>query len=523
MGYSYLAPHGTVNIPQSTGTTAPFTYSSVNVGGLFSGAYFFNRHVGAQVEFAEHEWGTSSGTASATGTHGDNDGFLTFAGGLIARYPLGNITPFIHGLVNFNQVDGPDHNLATWGPGATAGGGLDYELPWLNHHMALRLVQADYEYMHANFGTLVNPPGGRASINAARLSTGVVFHVGSITPPPPVTLGCTVSPSSVFPGEPVTFTAAGGNIDPKDNAIYSWSGTGVTGNGTSASVATADLAPGMYTATANVKTGKKGKEGEKPWQTASCSASFTVKAFEPPTISCSVNPTTIQPGALATVTSRGVSPQNRPLTYSYSTSAGSISGSGTTAQYSSAGAPTGTVGITCNVADDKGHTATASTSLNILAPPPPPQPHAQALCSIGFGNDAKRPTRVDNEAKACLDQVALTLKQQSDARVVIIADSNAKEKDTEAKEQKKALRNKHVTVENFAAERAVNAKEYLVTDQGIDSSRITVMTGSGDDQSVNDYLVPSGANFAQDIQGGSPVDETAVKPETRKPLPMRHR
>ncbi len=70
---------------------------------------------------------------------------------------------------------------------------------------------------------------GRANINAARLSAGIVFHVGSITPPPPVTLACSVSPESVFPGEPVTVTATAGDLDPKLNAIYSWSGTGATG------------------------------------------------------------------------------------------------------------------------------------------------------------------------------------------------------------------------------------------------------------------------------------------------------
>ncbi len=523
-GYSYLAPQGTVQIPTSSGTPIPVSYKAVNVGGLFSGAYYFNRFLGVQAEFAEHKFGTwTSNTSGSIGTLGNNDGFYTLAGGLIARHRSGNITPFVHALVNLNQVEGPAHNLPKWGPGATAGGGLDYELPWLNHHMAFRLFQADYEYMHANFGPQINPPGGRASINAARLSTGVVFHAGSIAPPVPVTLGCTVSPNSVFPGETVTLTAAGGNILPKENAIYSWSGQGVTGNGATATVATANLAPGTYTATANLKAGKAGKEGLKPWQSASCTASFTVKAFEPPTISCSVSPTTMQPGGVATVTARGVSPQNRPLTYSYATSAGSISGSGTTAQYSSAGAPTGAVGITCNVADDKGHTATASTGLNIVAPPPPPQPHTQALCSIGFGNDIKRPTRVDNEAKACLDQVALSLKQQSTAKAVIIADSNAKEKDTEAKEQKKALRNKRVVVENFAGQRAVNAKEYLVTEQGIDPSRITLMTGAGDDQTAKNYLVPAGANFAKDVQAGTPVDETTVKPEVRKALPLRHR
>ena len=64
---------------------------------------------------------------------------------------------------------------------------------------------------------------------------------------------------------------------------------------------------------------------------ADCSALFTVKAYEPPTISCTANPSTMHPGDTSTVTSVGISPQNRPLTYSYSTQAGSIEGNTNTA------------------------------------------------------------------------------------------------------------------------------------------------------------------------------------------------
>ena len=91
-----------------------------------------------------------------------------------------------------------------------------------------------------------------------------------------------------------------------------------------------------------------------------------------------------------------------------------------------------------------------------------------------------------------------------------------------AKEQKKAAKNKHAVVDLFAAQRAVNTKDYLVTEQGIDASRISVVTGSGDGQTVENYLVPSGATFSNDVTGTTPVDETAVKPQVRKPLPQRH-
>jgi len=342
---------------------------------------------------------------------------------------------------------------------------------------------------------------------------------------PPITLSCNASAPTVYPGDPLTVTATAGSVDPnkKNNVIYSWSGDGVSGNGTSASVNTASLAPGSYTAKADVKEGKKGKEGLKPGQSAECSAEYAVKQFEPPTVSCSASPSTIKPGDSATVTAVGVSPQNRPLTYNYTATAGTVTGTGTTAEYSSAGAPTGAVGITCGVSDDKNQMASASTTITILAPPPPPPaPKSQALCSINFSNDAKRPLRVDNEAKACLDQVALDLKQQTDAKAVVVGEASADEAAKTAKQEKYAATHKHARVEDFAAQRAVNAKDYLVTEQGIDASRISAATGSTPGQTVEDYLVPAGATFSTDVPGTTPVDETAVKPQARKPLGERH-
>ena len=181
------------------------------------------------------------------------------------------------------------------------------------------------------------------------------------------------------------------------------------------------------------------------------------------------------------------------------------------------------LGITCNVSDDKDHTVSANTQLTILAPPPPPPaPKTQALCTISFSTDTKRPLRVDNEAKACLDQVALDLKQQADAKAVVVGESDAKEKAATEKQEKYAAKHKHAKVEDSAAQRAVNAKDYLVTEQGIDASRISVAEGMTDGQTVENYLVPAGATFSSDVTGTMPVDETAVKPQMRKPLAERH-
>jgi hypothetical protein len=514
-GYSYLAPHGTA----SNGVTA----QSIDYGSILSVARYFNKYAGVQLEADEHipNQNIYYPACPSCGSTWANDDFSGGAAGLIFRFPSADVTPFVHALVGLEYAGlVPGAVGDSFGAAVTVGGGMDYNTPFLNHHLAIRIFQADYQYTHENYS---GANGLRGNYNMARLSAGFVYHIGTIAPPPPVTLACTASPASVFPGDPVTVTATAGAVDPKLNAVYSWSGDGVTGTTTTVTVSTGTLAAGTYTVKGTVKEGKPGKEGLKIGQTADCSASYVVKAFEPPTISCSANPTTIKPGETSAITSTGMSPQNRPLTYTYSASAGSVSGSGTSATFSSAGAPTGAVGITCNVSDDKGQTATANTSVTITAPYVAPIPHAQALCSISFSKDTKRPNRVDNEAKACLDEVALDLQRQSDASAVVVGESDAKEKAKTAKEQAFEAKRKHPKpVVDDAAQRAVNTKAYLVTEKGIDASRISVATGTTDGQTVEDYLVPAGATFSADVTGTSPVDETAVKVEVRKPLGEKH-
>ena len=198
----------------------------------------------------------------------------------------------------------------------------------------------------------------------------------------------------------------------------------------------------------------------------------------------------------------GVSPQNRPLTYSYSTTAGTISGNTNTATLSTTGAPAGTITVTCNVVDDKGQTATQQTTVTVVTPTiAPAKPASQSLCSIGFDRDTKRPTRVDNEGKACLDDLALNLQRTTDAKLYVVGNSASGEKNGS----------------KLAAERAVNTKDYLVKEKGIDAFRIVVLTGTQDGKTVADTLVPTGA----DAPTGSPVDESQITAQPRTAIAHR--
>jgi len=492
-GYSYFGAHGEVK-------PGYIPYSSINLGAIGSGAYYFNKYVGGEIVIVAHP-------------DGNNDGLYTGSAGLIVRAPLQNFTLFAHALAGGARLGGPntegvavEHEPYTWGPALTAGGGMDYDLPFFNNRFSLRLFEADYRYIHADFGPYAQIPtngvlGGRANLSGVDLSTGIVTHFGHVIPPPPVTYSCTVAPSSIFPGDPVTATGTALNLNPKKTVTYSWTSTGGTVSSTSnvANIDTKDAQTGTYTVKGHVS------EGTKPGMMADCSADFTVKEFEPPTLSCAANPSTVNPGDSATITAAGVSPQNRPLTYSYSASAGSISGSTGTATLSTTGAAPGTINVTCNVVDDKGHSATSQTSVTVMAPPAPPKPSTSNLCSISFDRDTKRPTRVDNEGKACLDDLALNLQRSTDATIDLTGNAAANEKMGPAK----------------AAERAVNTKDYLVTEKGIDASRIKVFTGTTDAKTVTSTLVPAGADTS--ALTATPIDETAVKVQPRKAVAKGHK
>ncbi len=116
-----------------------------------------------------------------------------------------------------------------------------------------------------------------------------------------------------------------------------------------------------------------------------------------------------------------MSPQNRPLTYSYSATAGTVSGSGTT-RYLLLHGRADRRGrhhlqrLRRQGPDGDGQHQRDHHWLRMWLRFRTPRRFARSR----FDKDKKRPTRVDNEAKACLDEVALDLQKQSDAKAVVV-------------------------------------------------------------------------------------------------------
>jgi outer membrane protein OmpA-like peptidoglycan-associated protein len=349
-------------------------------------------------------------------------------------------------------------------------------------------VQADFVYGSHNpvIGTHINQYG-------ARLSTGLLFKFGTVGPPPvPPSATCKAEPAEVFEGEPVTVTVTTQNFNPKHKLTYNWSaaqGVNVKGTDTTAHVDTKGLQPGSYPVSVTVADKKL---------TAQCTANVVIKQPRPPQITCSANPTTVKPGETAQISCQGTSPDNRPLKYTHQASAGQIQGEGNNVTLNTQGAqPGSTVTVNSTVTDDRNLTASASTTVSVEAPPPPPPPpapEAQKINTLNFKNNS---ARVDNAAKAILDDVALRLQRDADAHAVIVGNVAAKEN------------------KRLASQRALNSKAYLVKEKGIDPSRIEVRTGSEPGTTADIWIVPAGATFNE--QGTSPVQEPRPRTPAKKP------
>lgn len=88
---------------------------------------------------------------------------------------------------------------------------------------------------------------------------------------------------------------------------------------------------------------------------------------QPPVAACSANPTSVFAGSGDSVAIHvnASSPQNDPLTYSYTATGGAVDGNGPDARWNSTGVAVGTYTITAKVDDGKGGTASCATDFKV--------------------------------------------------------------------------------------------------------------------------------------------------------------
>jgi outer membrane protein OmpA-like peptidoglycan-associated protein len=195
-------------------------------------------------------------------------------------------------------------------------------------------------------------------------------------------------------------------------------------------------------------------------------------APEPPTISCSVSRSTIQVGETTNVTCNGVAEEGHTVSYSYQASAGQITPRDSRATLT-ATAP-GQVAITATATDDRNLTAQTQVNVDVQAAPVAPgtPPIPSMLNELVFTPNS---SRVDNRAKAILDDDALRLQRDANATLILEGSSNPSEN------------------EAMATQRAENAKTYLTKSKGIDATRIQTRTApTRNGATVGVIMVPAG-------------------------------
>jgi outer membrane protein OmpA-like peptidoglycan-associated protein len=357
-----------------------------------------------------------------------------------------------------------------------AGGGVDAVI---FKNLAWRVFEADY--LMTNFtGALVSPSGRQ---NNFRIGTGVVLRWAYPPEPPkpnhPPVASCSATPTSVYQGssDAVAIHVAATDAD-NDPLTYSYTATGGSVDGTGADVRwnPSGLALGTYTVNAKVDDGRGG--------TATCAADVVVnkRPNRPPVISCAPERNPILAGERVAINSTASDPDGDPLTYSYSATGGQVSGNGPVAQFDSTGLSAGSYTVTCTADDGQGGRTSATTNVDVQQPAPPPQASKVGDC----GYTKVGAARFDNACKRVGDDVALRLKNEPNAKVVIIGFADKREP----------------KAEKLAQARADGAKKYL-GEKGIDASRISTRVGQAstekgsekDNRRVDFIFVPEGATY----------------------------
>jgi len=358
VGYQFLHPGATVPAPfGDPNNPTPYKLPDMPKGAGAALAYNFDAHWGLEFDLGQN-WGG-----------GNDETTVSLGPRFIWRTDAANY--FLHALVSENRLSVNALNIDN-SIGAILGGGMD--LP-ITKFIALRLFEADYGWARHNYSDFAAPqlPSLRsANLDGARLRTGLVFSWGGAEAVAP-TAACSVQPTEVMVGEPITANVTASNFNPKHTVTYSWSGNGgqVTGKDTTASIDTTNAGPGSYRVTAHVTDPKAKKNNE-----ASCSANYTVKPLppkNPPTVSLSANPASVITGGSVNVSASCTSPDGVPVSVAnWASTAGTVSGSGSSATLSTAGVPAGPVTVSATCSDSRGLTGQATTQVTVENPPPPP-------------------------------------------------------------------------------------------------------------------------------------------------------
>ncbi len=471
LGYQWMHPGITVPFGDPNNPT-PYKVPDMAKGLGTAVTYNFDPHWGGELDFG-YNWG-------------DSNKETTVSGGPRFMWRTDDANYFLHALLSYNRLDVSSLSNGANGIGAILGGGMD--LP-ITKKVAWRLFEVDYVWSHHNYASYAAPEFPnlrRPDMEGVRLRTGIVINFGGEEAAVPAA-SCSIQPSEVLVGEPITATVATSNFNPKHSVTYSWSGNNggqITGKDTTASIDTNNATPGSYTITAHVTDPKLKKNNE-----ATCSANYTIKPLppkNPPTMSLSASPTSLVTGGTANLSANCTSPDGAPVSVAnWTSSAGTISGSGNSATLNTTGVPPGLVTVNATCTDSRGLASQASTQVTLENPPPPPVDKALearlALHSIYF---------VVDQPKAANPQGGLLASQR---RTLVLLAADFK-KYLESKPDAHLILGGHadhrgsMEYNQALSERRVNRTKSFLVEQGVPEANIETK-GFGKGENLTDAQV----------------------------------
>ena len=269
-------------------------------------------------------------------------------------------------------------------------------------------------------------------------------------------VACEPAQATVIKGETKQLQAKGS--DPNQDALtYAWTvdGKSVANTASSLEFGATGRTLGAHAVGVTVT--------DVDGMTANCSFAVTIarRSNVSPTVALSLDKSDVYAGETVKAMAEGQDPHDDPLTYSWTVGGSPISATGAKVEIATAGLAGGRHSVAVTVRDDRGATGTDTKSFSVR--------DKIVLRMSGM--------RLDNVAKAILDEIALKMQQNPALRATLTGHTD--DRGSEGNNEKVGLK------------RAQAAQGYLVKEQQIEEGRLATAS-AGESQPVADNQTDEG-------------------------------
>jgi outer membrane protein OmpA-like peptidoglycan-associated protein len=282
--------------------------------------------------------------------------------------------------------------------------------------------------------------------------------------------------------EPSTFDVTQGDSvnlqciakDPdNDSLTYAWSveGQRLAATGPQITFGSEGRKPGNYKVTCEASDGEASASGSSNGVIRE-----RIIPNQPPAVECLTTTMDVASGGSIELRARATDPDGDNLTYSWSATGGSVSGSGETATFNAAGVRAGSYTVTATVDDGRGGKSSCSMTVNVS--------ERVSITKDNCGYFGVGGARVDNCAKAILDDIAVRMKNDPKLRANVIGYTDGSSSEKRRK--------------NLGQRRAKAVADYLEK-QGVETSRMTITDGGANDP-VGDNKTAAGRKLNRRVE-----------------------